>query len=188
MSALRRCEGRLSSGALPPPAARPQGGLSGSATHVLLAQVCGPGSAARPWGGRPGLGACRVCGACAVFVCWWVRCGALCAVMPWCVVLPPSVHRPGAPPLVRYLVLLCLLWLVAVPPSPRVCLVRLLATLLIPSALRHSLPFPLLSISLPSSLACIFSCLTCFLVCFSVFFLACFLVFWVLFFLSLLIL
>ena len=41
--ALRRCEGRLSSGALPPPAARCRGRLSGSATHVLWAQVCGRG-------------------------------------------------------------------------------------------------------------------------------------------------
>ena len=35
--ALPRCEGRLRSGAHPPPAARPQGWLSGSATHVLWA-------------------------------------------------------------------------------------------------------------------------------------------------------
>ena len=45
---LRRCEGRLSSGALPPPAARPQGGLSGSATQVLWARLCGPGCPALP--------------------------------------------------------------------------------------------------------------------------------------------
>ena len=59
--ALCRCEGRLSSGALPPPAARPQwvsegrspspaarprGGLSGSATHVLWTRVCGLGGSA----------------------------------------------------------------------------------------------------------------------------------------------
>ena len=44
--ALRRCEGRLSSGALPPPAARPQGGLSGSATRVLWVLVCGRGGPA----------------------------------------------------------------------------------------------------------------------------------------------
>ena len=41
--ALRHCEGRLSSAALPPPAARAQGGLSGSATDVLWAQVSGRG-------------------------------------------------------------------------------------------------------------------------------------------------
>ena len=44
--AFRRCEGRLSSGALPPLAARPQGGLSGSATHVLWQRVCGRGGPA----------------------------------------------------------------------------------------------------------------------------------------------
>ena len=37
--ALRRCEGRLKSGAVPPPAARPLGGLSGSAFRVLWARV-----------------------------------------------------------------------------------------------------------------------------------------------------
>ena len=66
--ALRRFEGRLGSGALPPPAARPLGGLSGSATHVLWARVCGCGAqhcpvglhalrrlhAAGVVGGRPG--------------------------------------------------------------------------------------------------------------------------------------
>ena len=51
--ALRRCKGGLSSGALPPPAARPQGGLSESATHVLWAQVCGR------WG--PGLSLWLAC-------------------------------------------------------------------------------------------------------------------------------
>ena len=48
--AFRRCEGRLDSGALPPPAALPLGGLSGSATHVLWARVCGSrGPALSPW-------------------------------------------------------------------------------------------------------------------------------------------
>ena len=37
------CEGRLRSGAVPPPTARLLGGLSGSATHVLWARVCGCG-------------------------------------------------------------------------------------------------------------------------------------------------
>ena len=37
------CEGRLRSGAPPPPTARPLGGLLGSATHVLWARVCGCG-------------------------------------------------------------------------------------------------------------------------------------------------
>ena len=40
---FRRCEGRLGSGAPPLPAASPLGGLSGSATHVLWAGLCGPG-------------------------------------------------------------------------------------------------------------------------------------------------
>ena len=44
--ALRRCEGRLSSGTLRPPSARPRGGLSGSATHVLWMRVCGCGGPA----------------------------------------------------------------------------------------------------------------------------------------------
>ena len=42
--ALRHCEGCRRSGALPLPAARPLGGLSGSATHVLWARMC-------QWGG-----------------------------------------------------------------------------------------------------------------------------------------
>ena len=44
--ALCRCEGRLSSGALPHSAARPLGWLSRSATHVLWARVCGRGTPA----------------------------------------------------------------------------------------------------------------------------------------------
>ena len=43
---MRRCEGRLSSGAPPPPAARSLGGLTGSATHVPWARVCGGGGPA----------------------------------------------------------------------------------------------------------------------------------------------
>ena len=34
------CEGRLRSSAVPPPTARPLGGLLGSATHVLWARGC----------------------------------------------------------------------------------------------------------------------------------------------------
>ena len=37
---LCHCEGRLGSGAPPLPTARPPGGLSGSATHVLWARLC----------------------------------------------------------------------------------------------------------------------------------------------------
>ena len=51
--ALRRCEGRLRSGALPPPAARPLGGLSGSATGVLWARVRGRGGGGPSPGGWP---------------------------------------------------------------------------------------------------------------------------------------
>ena len=48
--AYRRCEGRLRSGAPPPPTARPLGELSGSVTHVLWARVCGcRGPTLSPW-------------------------------------------------------------------------------------------------------------------------------------------
>ena len=74
--AFPRCEGRLRSGTLPPPTARPLSGLSGSATHVLWARVCGCGGPVlSPWlachvgsacrgggGGRsPGGVACHGC-------------------------------------------------------------------------------------------------------------------------------
>ena len=41
--AFRRCEGRLWSGAPPPPTARPLGVLLGSVTHLPWARVCGCG-------------------------------------------------------------------------------------------------------------------------------------------------
>ena len=41
--AFHHCGGRLRPGAVPPPTARPLGGLLGSATHVLWARVCGCG-------------------------------------------------------------------------------------------------------------------------------------------------
>ena len=57
--AFHRCEGRLRSGAVPPPTARPLGGLLGSATHVLWARVCGCGGPPlSPWH------ACHVGAAC----------------------------------------------------------------------------------------------------------------------------
>ena len=74
--AFHHCEGCLRSGAPPPPTARPLGGLFGSATHVLWAQVCGcggstlshwpacpVGAACRGGGGRPSPGglACHRC-------------------------------------------------------------------------------------------------------------------------------
>ena len=60
LGAFRRCEGRLRSGAVPPPTARPLGGLLGSATHVLWARVCGCGGPTlSPWPACPVGAACR---------------------------------------------------------------------------------------------------------------------------------
>ena len=74
--ACHHCEGRLRSGAVPPPTARPLGGLLGSATHVLWARLCGcggptlsprpacpPGAPCRGGGGGPSPGgvACHRC-------------------------------------------------------------------------------------------------------------------------------
>ena len=57
--AFYRCEGRLRSGAVPPPTARQLGGLLASATHVLWARVCGCGGPAlSPWPACP-VGAAR---------------------------------------------------------------------------------------------------------------------------------
>ena len=54
------CEGRLRSGAPPPPTARPLGGLLRSATHVLWARVCGCGGPTlSPWPACPVGAACR---------------------------------------------------------------------------------------------------------------------------------
>ena len=58
--AFHRCEGRLRSGAPPPPTARPLGGLLGSATHVLWARECGcVGPTQSPWPACPVGAACR---------------------------------------------------------------------------------------------------------------------------------
>ena len=58
--AFHHCEGRLRSGAVPPPTARPLGVLLGSATHVLWAQVCGcRGRTLSPWPAYPVGAACR---------------------------------------------------------------------------------------------------------------------------------
>ena len=58
--AFHHCEGRLRSGAPPPPTARPLGGLLGSATHVLRARACGCGGPSRsPWPACPVGAACR---------------------------------------------------------------------------------------------------------------------------------
>ena len=62
--ALRHCEGRLSSGALPPPAARLLGGLLGSATRLLWPRVRGRGGPAPSlWSACPA-GGCMPRG-------WW---------------------------------------------------------------------------------------------------------------------
>ena len=61
--AFHCCEGRLRSGAPPPPTARPLGGLLGSATHVLWARACGCGGPTlSPWPARPVGAACRGAG------------------------------------------------------------------------------------------------------------------------------
>ena len=58
--AFHHCEGRLRSGAVPPPTARPLGGLLGSATHLLWARVCGcRGPTLSPWPACPVGAACR---------------------------------------------------------------------------------------------------------------------------------
>ena len=75
--AFHHCEGRLRSGAVPPPTTSPLGGLLGSATHALWVWVCGcggptlspspacpVGAACRGGGGGPSPGglACHRCG------------------------------------------------------------------------------------------------------------------------------
>ena len=58
--AFHHGEGRLRSGAIPPPTARPLGGPLGSATHVLWARVCGCGGRTlSPWPACPVGAACR---------------------------------------------------------------------------------------------------------------------------------
>ena len=58
--AFHCCEGRLGSGAPPPPTDRPLGGLLGSAIHVLWARACGCGGPTlSPWSARPVGAACR---------------------------------------------------------------------------------------------------------------------------------
>ena len=58
--AFRRCEGHLRSGAPPPPAARPRGGLVRTTTHVLRSWLCGCGGPALlPWLACPVGAACR---------------------------------------------------------------------------------------------------------------------------------
>ena len=60
--AFHHCEGRLRSGAPPPPTARLLGGLLASATHVLWARASGCGGPTlSPWPVRPVGAACRGC-------------------------------------------------------------------------------------------------------------------------------
>ena len=133
--AVRRCEGRLGSGAPPPPAARFLGGLSGSATHVLWAWVCGHrGPAPAPWPGCP-VGDCAPRG-------WRGASGFRRPLfsaarplgglpgpvgrVPWCWVLPFA--SPSGAPLSGALLWCCAPRVLAVPPSLRASLARLLAT------------------------------------------------------------
>ena len=61
--AFHRCEGRLRSGAPPPPTSHPLGGLLGSVTHMLWARVCGCGGPSLPlWPACPVGAACRGAG------------------------------------------------------------------------------------------------------------------------------
>ena len=61
--AFHCCEGRLGSGAPPPPTAPPLGGPLGSAIHVLWARACGCGGPTLPsWPARPVGAACRRAG------------------------------------------------------------------------------------------------------------------------------
>ena len=104
--AFYRCEGRLGSCAPPPPTARPLGGLSGSAIHVLWARACGCGGPAlspRPaspvGAARRGAGPWRSCAG------GRAGGGGACAVPPGCaagggpvgrgVALPHSVPLPS---------------------------------------------------------------------------------------------
>ena len=58
--AFHHCEGRLRSGAVPPPTAQRPSGLLGSATHALWARVCGCGGPTlSPWPACPVAAACR---------------------------------------------------------------------------------------------------------------------------------
>ena len=58
--AFHHCEGRLGSGAVPPPTACPLDGLLGSATHVLWVRVCRCGGPTlSPWPACPVGAACR---------------------------------------------------------------------------------------------------------------------------------
>ena len=153
--AVRRCEGRLGSGAPPPPAARRMGGLSGSATHVPCARVCGRGGPApAPWpacpveaarhrggGGRLGSGAPSSLLPALWAGCWgplatccWRGCGCvrrlwfLCGACrgAWCRLSPVPLVLPSL--VLRCGVVPAVCRVPAVLPSLRASLARLLAT------------------------------------------------------------
>ena len=90
--AFYRCEGRLGSCAPPPPTARPLGGLSGSAIHVLWARACGCGGPAlSPRPAHP-VGAARRGGGSVAFMCWGAGWGGG-GRAPY----PPVVRPEGGP-------------------------------------------------------------------------------------------
>ena len=175
------CERRSGSGAAPFPTARPPGGLSGSATHVLWARVCGCGGPAlapwltcpvggcapRGWRERLGSGAppsllpalwadCRgllatCCGrGCGCVRCVWCLCGACRGA--WCCLSPV----PLVPSLRCLVAVLCSPCACRAPFPARVPCSAAWFPLFLPW-LRRPLPFPLLSVGSPSSLACPFS-------------------------------
>ena len=130
--AFYRCVGRLGSCAPPPPTARPLGGLSGSAIHVLWARACGCGGPALSlWGLRA---AGRVRGV--HMLGGGLGGGGACAVAPGCAAGAGPVgrgvcsasFRPSAFPgqaTKRASLALCCPW-VAWPPKPlRFVLTRL---------------------------------------------------------------
>ena len=91
-AAFHYCDGRLRSGAVPPPTARPKGGLLGPVTHVLLARVCGCGGPTlSPWPACPVGAACRGgCGGPSPGGVAWHRCeGRLVSGA-----VPPPAARP----------------------------------------------------------------------------------------------
>ena len=88
------CEGRLRSGAPPPPTARPLGGPLGSATHVLWARVCGCGGPTlSSWPACPVGAACRGGGVVGDRPRGWVVCHC-CEMRLVSGTVPPPTARP----------------------------------------------------------------------------------------------
>ena len=151
--AFRRCGGHLGSGAPPPPTARSPGGLSGSATRLLWARVCGCGGPPlAPWlacpvGGhaprrcrgasgfrRPPFPAARPLGGLpgpaghALWARVWVCAACVVSVrcVPWCVV--SLFVCPSFATLSGALLRCCARRVLAVLPPMLASLARLLAT------------------------------------------------------------